>query len=523
VTVATPVIPYSKYPGLSPLFLEFLRGLPELYPDPPTLDAALERGRELLAEGRRPRFPASALRHRGGEAARMAEDLAAGRAVAVSTGQQVGIFTGPFFTITKAYDTIALARRMTERGVPAVPVFWALTDDHDLQEIARTARPGAEGAEGAEELVLEGADRQNRRPVGPLPLPARITEIAEAFRADAKTDEGAALLDAAARRYSPGAAYGDAFIEALLDLVGPEPLLVLDPLSEPLRAPSAELFLEACRREAEVRAAVAETAEKLARSGRAVPAPPPDGFSFFLIDGEGRRRVTDVAAAVARVERGEVAVSADVVTRPVLKSYLFPMAISVLGAAEIAYHSQSLPLFPILGAPRPVLVPRTHVVIRGAVERRLQEALGIADEDLLAAASASEVAGEAPPGLADSARAADDALARVAPELAAIDQTLAGALETARKKIAYQFEQLAEKARKAAERRADVAAGRRKRLRVSLCPGGVPAERVYPPLVPLLAHGPDVHRALRDAAGGLRDGAVIVDVGGADSGGTHGG
>ena len=515
-----PVIPYAKYPGLSPLFLEFLRGLPELYPDPPTLEAALARGREMLAEGRRPRFPASAFRHRGGEAARMAEDLAAGRAVAVSTGQQLGIFTGPFFTITKAFDTIAIARRMTERGVPAVPVFWALTDDHDLQEIAHTARPGTDGAE---ELVLEGADRQNRLPVGPLPLPPRITEIADAFRPDAKTDEGAALLDAAARRYAPGATYADAFIEMLLDLVGPEPLLVLDPLSEPLRAPTAELFLEACRREAEVRRALADTAEALARSGRGVPAPPPDGFSFFLIDGEGRRRVTDVAAAAARVERGEAAVSADVVTRPVLKSYLFPMAISVLGAAEIAYHSQSLPLFPILGAPRPVLVPRTHVVLRGGVERRLQEGLGIPDEDLLAAASVPDAAGETPPGLVDSARAADDALSRIAPELAAIDATLAGALETARKKIAYQFEQLGEKTRKAAERRADVAAGRRKRLQVALCPGGVPAERVYPPLVPMLALGPDVRRALREATGGLRGGAVIVDVGGGDSGGTHGG
>jgi hypothetical protein len=34
------VIPFDRYPGLSPLFLEFLAGLPELFPDPPTLDAA---------------------------------------------------------------------------------------------------------------------------------------------------------------------------------------------------------------------------------------------------------------------------------------------------------------------------------------------------------------------------------------------------------------------------------------------------------------------------------------------------
>jgi bacillithiol biosynthesis cysteine-adding enzyme BshC len=522
VIASNPVIPYSKYPGLAPLFHGFLKGLPDFYPDPPTLDAALARGRELLASGARPRFPASALRGRGPEAARMADDLAAGRAVGVSTGQQLGIFTGPFFTIMKAFDTIAIARQMTERGVPAVPVFWALTDDHDLQEIARTARPGPDGAE---ELVLAGADRQNRAPVGPLPIPERIAEIVGAFRPDAKTPEGERILEAFAARSAPGVSYAEAFVETLLDLVAPEPLLVLDPLSEPLRAPTAELFLEACRREADVRRTLAGTEERLRRSGHAVPAPTPDGFSFFLIDADGRRRVTDVAAAAARVERGEAAVSADVVTRPVLKSYLFPMAVSILGAAEIAYHSQSLPLFPLLGASRPVLVPRTHAVLRGPVERRLQEQLGIADEDLLAEVAPGSAAAEepAPAGLDAPARDADAALAALEPALTAIDPTLSGALETARKKIAYQFEQLAEKARKAAERRGDVAAGRRKRLQVSLAPGGVPAERVYPPLVSMLAHGDSVLAALRAAAGGWRTGAAVVDVDAVERGGAHGG
>jgi uncharacterized protein YllA (UPF0747 family) len=411
---------------------------------------------------------------------------------------------------------------MTERGVPAVPVFWALTDDHDLQEIARTARPAADGAE---EIVLEGADRQNRRPVGTLPIPDRIADVVAAFRPDAKTPEAESMLDAFAARSAPGVFYAEAFVETLLDLVAPDPLLVLDPLSEPLRAPSAQFFLEACRREADVRRTLAETEERLRRSGRDVPAPTPEGFSFFLIDADGRRRVTDVAAAAGRVERGEAAVSADVVTRPVLKSYLFPMAVSILGAAEIAYHSQSLPLFPLLGAPRPVLVPRTHAVLRGPLERRLQEKLGIADEDLIAAAAAGPSAAKepAPAGLDAPARDADAALAALEPELAAIDPTLSGALDTARKKIAYQFEQLAEKARKAAERRGDVVAGKRKRLQISLAPGGIPAERVYPPLVPMMAHGDGVRGALRDAAGGWRNGAAVVDVGAGERGGAHGG
>src|SRR5262249_43792466 len=155
----------------------------------------------------RPRFPASALKGRGPDAAKMAEDLAAGRAVAVATGHQVGLFTGPYFTITKAFDAIVIARQLTDRGVPAVPVFWALTDDHDLQEIATTARPGPDGAE---ELVLEGADRQNRSPVGSLPIPERVTEVVAAFRGDAKGEEAERILEAFSKRSPPGVSYAAA-------------------------------------------------------------------------------------------------------------------------------------------------------------------------------------------------------------------------------------------------------------------------------------------------------------------------
>jgi bacillithiol biosynthesis cysteine-adding enzyme BshC len=515
------VIPYAKYPGLSPLFLEFLAGSSELYPDRPTVEAAAERGRRLLDAGRRTRVPAEAFRCRGAEAKRMAADLAEGRAVAVAAGHQVGLFTGPLFTLVKALDAIRLARKISEAGVPAVPVFWALTDDHDLQEIAHTARAGAEGTQ---DLVLEGADRQNRRPVGTLPIPEAVRGIVDAFREDAHDAEGTAILEAFAARSAPGTTYGKAFIETLLDLVDPDPLLVLDPLDEKLRAPTAALFLDAAQREQAIGAALAETEAMLKKTGRPVPAPLPEGFSFFLIDSEGRRRVEDLASAVRRVQAGEAWPSADVITRPVLKSYLFPMAASVLGAAEIAYHAQSLPLFPLFEITPPVLFPRTHLVLRGPVERRLESQLGIAEDDLLQDA----VPGAAPPvpeadAVEALAQETAKSLSTVSGTLKRLDPSLEGAAENAGKKIVYQLEQLAERARKAAERKGDVASNRRRRLAEAVRPGGVPAERVYPPLCPLLKWGRGVGKILRTATDvDPTQGAIVVDLG-EDAGGTHAG
>ena len=504
-----PLVPFERYPGLPELFFRFLRGDPEFYPDRPTIDAAAARGRELL--GRAGRTPVEAYRFRGEAARRRAEDLVAGRAVAVVAGHQIGLFTGPLVTITKAFDVIRVARELSARGVPAVPVFWALTDDHDLEEIARTARPGREKPEI---FQVEGADRSNRRPVGSLPLPERVAELLDAFERDAHAPDSAEVAGAMRQRYRAGTTYADAFIETLLDFAGDE-LLVLDPSHESLRGATAELFRAALARIDEVRAAL----EKVSRSieGAGLPLPVafrPDVFPFFAVaDGE-RRRPADPAAAAEQFARGEAWASSDVLTRPILKSWLLPVAATVLGPAELAYHAQAIPLFAIFGLKPPVLLPRSFLIPIGPPERRAMEALGLSREELLV--PAKEAAPVEVPGAAALAKAAQDAerdLAALEPELSALDKTLVGALETTRRKVAYQIEQLGERMRKAAEKKDEISHGRRNRLDTMLLPEGTPAERLYPPLVPMLAYGRAALDTIREAAQGSTEGAAIVELG----------
>jgi bacillithiol synthase len=503
------IIPFDRYPSLPPLFLDFLKGSP-LYPDPPTLDAALQRGKELL--GQASRLAAEDFRWRHREAEKMAQDLARGRAVAVVAGHQVGLFTGPQYTLTKAFDAIRVARELRDRGLPAVPVFYALTDDHDLEEIARTARPGPEGPEI---LILEGADRANRRPVGQLPIPERVSEIVEAFRADARTPEATEILEAFARRSAAGTTYGNAFIETLLDLVD-EPLLVADPLVERGRAAAADLMRRTAERREQVRETLAAIEEAIRRQNREVPAPHrPGTFCFFLVaDGE-RRRIENVPEALRQISDGDVWVSADVLTRPVLKSYLLPMAASILGPAEIAYHAQSLPLFPLLDVQPPVLMPRSHVILLGPAERRAAEALGIAPEDLLRPRSRETTPTPGAQRMDSLARETDQELETLAASLQDLDPTLEGALETTRRKVAYQMGQLAERIRKAAERKDDVREKRSRKLETLVRPNGSAAERLYPPLVAMLSYGRAALEAIHAGATGSLQGGVIVDIDGA--------
>ena len=62
------------------------------------------------------------------------EVLAQPNAVAFVTGQQVGLFSGPAYTIYKALTAVRLAEESTKNGKPAVAIFWLATEDHDFAE-----------------------------------------------------------------------------------------------------------------------------------------------------------------------------------------------------------------------------------------------------------------------------------------------------------------------------------------------------------------------------------------------------
>ena len=88
--------------------------------------------------------------------------------VAIVTGQQVGLFSGPAYTVYKALTAIKAARELTERGVPAVPVFWLATEDHDFDEVDHAWVFGADSQ--PVKIRMAGAEPNGSHPVGGLAL-----------------------------------------------------------------------------------------------------------------------------------------------------------------------------------------------------------------------------------------------------------------------------------------------------------------------------------------------------------------
>ena len=129
--------------------------------DPASIDAA---AREIDYPAERRAAMVRALAAQNGESDSLRR-LAQPGTVAVVTGQQVGLFSGPAYTIYKAITAARVARDLTARGIPAVPVFWLATEDHDFAEVNHAwsfelpAQPMSVAGRGAGENRTAGSVR----------------------------------------------------------------------------------------------------------------------------------------------------------------------------------------------------------------------------------------------------------------------------------------------------------------------------------------------------------------------------
>jgi bacillithiol biosynthesis cysteine-adding enzyme BshC len=313
--------------------------------------------------------------------------LASG-AAAVVTGQQVGLFLGPLYTLYKAASAIVMARALAaETNVPVVPVFWLQTEDHDLVEIAT-----CEVAHGAAcETIALPVDAANRVSIAHLTLPAEISGCVDRLAELLGSGPGAMThLERVRRHYRAGARWSDAFAGVLGELFADEGLVVIDPRDPVLAGIVAPVHHRAIENAPRIANALLAQCEKLGKT--TVHVRPGSPLSFFHPDGPTGPRVRlepDFDRGILAAD--PMAFSTSALLRPIVQDTLLPTAAYVGGPAELAYFAQLPPLYQAFDRPMPVVVERGHFRIVDERSRRVLARLGI-DASQLAGSEADLLA-----------------------------------------------------------------------------------------------------------------------------------
>ena len=505
----------SEVPRTTRLYSAFIDNFPgvaQFYDHAPTVDSVQNVARQLQFDPAMRKQVVEILR---AESRRFGADskvesnldrLAAG-AAAIVTGQQVGLFSGPSYTIYKALTALRLANDLSAAGTPAVPIFWLATEDHDLAEVNHCFWPTRKGPE---RLELPASDAETGNRVGAVPLGAQIEALAK--RADEMLSGAAAeeISQALAQSYAAGETYGSAFGKLMARLFANRGLILLDPMSAGLHRLAAPLYRKALDQHAALRRELLDRDKLLGRSGYHAQVKVTERSTLLFVNVEGKRQPLRVRndgfvlgmQAMSPQQVNDLLTSSpesfspNALLRPIVQDTLLPTVAYVAGPAEVAYFAQASVAYRHLLGRMPVIMPRASITLVEPGVARLLRKYKLEFTDVLRGTryvrSKMEQA-MLPKSLTARFAAGEKNLQKMLKDLRSpitkLDASLTGAVDTSERKMLYQFAKLRNKSARALAFRSGVLDAHQQELLGALLPAGDLQERSLCFLPTLAAHG----------------------------------
>jgi bacillithiol synthase len=316
----------------------------------------------------------------------------------VFTGQQVGLFGGPLYTLYKAMTAINTARYLTmTTPYTFLPFFWIEGEDHDFEEV-RTVRVINRSNEILQ-LSYEPEIPYQGQCVGEMVLDGNIGELIEQFDVETiPTEFKPEILEKLKECYEPGRTMSESFAMWMAYLLGPYGLILVDPSEARLKELALPVYHKALEKhESDIMPAINRSSQKLKDTGYHVQVGHrPETLNFFYnkprrtaFDGEnGNYILRDADRKFSKKEledflREEVKnFSPNVILRPQVQDHLFPTALYVAGPAEIAYFAQFAEIYDLFDTPMPIIYPRKSLTLVENRISRLMDKYGINSWDV---------------------------------------------------------------------------------------------------------------------------------------------
>jgi len=304
----------------------------------------------------------------------------------VFTGQQVGMFGGPLYTIYKALTAVNLSIHLTlHTPYTVVPCFCVEGEDHDFEEI-RSAHV-IDKNNRLLELRYEPLEPFSGQPVGSMVIDKSINSLFDEFERNTHdTDFKNDILESLRECYKPGTTLSDAFGRWMTHLLGKFGIIMVDPSDPRFKKIALPVYRKSLDMHGDkINAELTRVSEKLINRGyHTQVSHRGDTLDFFyhnpqrlpFIRENNEYRLKDSDKYFTRDELREFIdenvedLSPDVILRPQVQDYIFPTAAYVAGPSEVAYFAQFGGTYRIFDNPMPVIYPRRSITI---LEKKIQK------------------------------------------------------------------------------------------------------------------------------------------------------
>ena len=408
-------------------------------------------------------------------------------AVAVVSGQQVGLFGGPAYSMYKALTAIQIAKELTRDGIDAVPVFWMATEDHDLEEVRHTT-----WFDSGKLIRFEMPDgNEAGKPVGRIALGAEGEKLAREAAELLARDSGEQLAQYLMESYKAEETYGSAFGKLFARLLAPQGLILLDPLDADLHKVAAPLYQHALAQRDELNERLLARGKELEAAGfEATVKVTSKGTLLFRFENGSREVITATnqtfQAADKTWPREELVhlthrepenFSPNALLRPVVQDYLLPTVASIAGPTEIAYLAQAEVVYQDLLGRMPVILPRAGFTLVDAKADKLLRKYGLGvqevwagSQDLRQKMEKHSVTGSLAEEFERDQKQISEMLGNLGAKIEALDPTLKNTVEKTREGIEFHLDKLRRKAGAALDQKAGLLAVHEQHLESLLNP-----------------------------------------------------
>lgn len=281
----------------------------------------------------------------------------------VTTGHQIGLFTGPLYSIYKIISTLNLAQELKKKynQYNFVPIFWMATEDHDFEEINH--------------VYLQGNkitwDTNQKGPVGRF-----STQDIEPFLKVIKETVSSDFSSILSGFYSNAKNLAEAHREIVNYLFGEYGIVIIDADSKELKREMIPVFKHELLTD-DTFNAVEKLSEKLVEQGYKKQVNPREINLFYQETGLRERIVktangfevlnTELTFSESEIleelENFPEKFSPNVVMRPMYEEKILPNLAYIGGPGEIAYWLQLKSGFEANDIDFPILVLRNSVLL----------------------------------------------------------------------------------------------------------------------------------------------------------------